>query len=442
MSFSIIKNEYNFNPESNPIIFRNANYVGVGTRNPVSKIDITGSISACNNIFDSNDKSGDDYNVLIKVNNDLLWSYQQYTFKGYNMFIQNSITNTTPALPLSGSRPLHHPCLAPNGKIYSMPYGGSPYYCIINTYNDTVTLKTSLLGTSSSGGSVCAYNGKIYSPSFSVANIRVIDTINGDNEYLLTCERGGWFGCCLSTNGKIYCVPADFYVVDGPKVMVIDPRNDSITYITVSGINYPVTDSLTGGIGNACGDDVWYGGILAPNGKIYCMPSRGTSILVIDPFTESAQCDIPGLDGFATSTSPGGQAGKFSSGVLASNGKIYGLPYVATSNVIQIDPTTNTYITTSISISGGRKCIGGTLGIDGKIYCSTDNAGTLAIINVDNLTSTTITSTRGNGTCLAPNGKIYIMPNLSGGGPCIVKSISTGIPTKESWMLAPEFNKY
>ena len=31
----------------------------------------------------------------------------------------------------------------------------------------------------------------------------------------------------------------------------------------------------------------WYGGVLAPNGKIYCVPSSASSVLIIDPATNT-----------------------------------------------------------------------------------------------------------------------------------------------------------
>jgi len=443
MSFAIYNDDLNineFNPTSGPELFPNLQYLGIGMI-PQYQLDVNGTISF-DSFADISNNIGNDTNVIKKVSNNTIWSYNNY---GVNDIFPTGIISTiSQILPSSGSRPYHFPSLAPNGKIYCMPYNLSSY-AIIDTITDTITTKTSTLAFQA-GGSVCASNGKIYSPTLGgTGKIRVLDTINGDLEYLLDCDiTRGYCGCCLAPNGKIYCVPSDFPLTD-PKVMVIDPSNDSVSYITVSGTNWPSGDGLTGGIGNANGDDVWYGGVLAPNGKIYCMPARGTSILVIDPIANTAQCDISGLDGFATATIPGGQANKYSSGILAPNGKIYGLPGVYSSNVIEINPNTNTYITTSLTISSGttRKCVGGTLGMDGKIYCSTDNAGIIAIINLEpTLSLTTISSPRGNGTCLSPNGKIYILPNLSGGGLCQMRKINTGIRTKETWMLAPEFNKY
>jgi maltose-binding protein MalE len=63
----------------------------------------------------------------------------------------------------------------------------------------------------------------------------------------------------------------------------------------------------------------WSGGVLAPNGKIYGMPFDSSSVLIIDPETDEA--NITDISGLTT------DMGKWSGGVLAPNGKIYGIPF-------------------------------------------------------------------------------------------------------------------
>jgi hypothetical protein len=426
------------------------NRVGINTRTPQATLDVSGSlIIDTSNIINSSGariNTSTDTQVLSQINNNYLWGYQQNYFNVTDLFPINTINTLSPVLPF-GSRPFAGACLAPNGKIYCMPNASSNTYCIINTINDSVTTKTSML-SANSNSSVCAPNGKIYSPTTGgTGRIRVLDTTNNDSEYLLNCEFRGYVGTVLASNGKIYCVPSDF-PYNSAKVMVIRTSDDNISYIDVSGILWPgggQPGDLSGGIGNANGDDVWYGGALSLDGRIFCPPSRGTSILVINTNNDTAECDISGLTFSASPVpGPGSQTGRYNGAVLAPNGRIYCLPWVATSNVIEIDTSTNTYVTTSMTVSGGRKCIGGTLAPDGRIYCSTDNAGLLAVINTNRTpyTISTISSARMNGSCLGPNGKVYFLPNLSGGGLCVIRSIDTGIPILEPWMMSPEFNKF
>lgn len=90
----------------------------------------------------------------------------------------------------------------------------------------------------------------------------------------------------------------------------MDPNTDSHSLI-------PITNSS---------NESWYGGVVAPNGKIYGLPFAGNSpayILEFDPNTGSHR-----LISF-TNQPPGSTQGyyeQWNGGVLAPNGKIYGLP--------------------------------------------------------------------------------------------------------------------
>ena len=83
----------------------------------------------------------------------------------------------------------------------------------------------------------------------------------------------------------------------------------------------------------------YQGGVLAPNGKIYCLPALSSNVLIIDPINNTLDTTtIRGLDGTSF---------KCYGGVLAPNGKIYGIP-TSVSYVTIIDPVTNTVDTTTI----------------------------------------------------------------------------------------------
>ena len=71
----------------------------------------------------------------------------------------------------------------------------------------------------------------------------------------------------------------------------------------------------------------YQGGVLAPNGRIYCMPAASRPVLEITP--------LPG--GGATVTTVGANFSGYVGGVLAPNGRIYGIPYIASRPVLEIN---------------------------------------------------------------------------------------------------------
>ena len=151
------------------------------------------------------------------------------------------------------------------------------------------------------------------------------------------------------------------------------------------------------------------GGVLAPNGKIYCIPDSATNVGVIDPVANT----------FTTfGTAPGGTA--YNGGVLAPNGLIYCIPCSATSIGI-IDPVAGTF-STSVFPTGTVTGTGagsfaynaGVLGPNGNIYCIPRRATNIGLINPITGKFTTFGTTPGGnafiGGVLAPNGKIYCIP--------------------------------
>jgi hypothetical protein len=89
----------------------------------------------------------------------------------------------------------------------------------------------------------------------------------------------------------------------------------------------PITNTTSTITGITGSGSKYYGGVLAPNGKIYGIPADTENVLIIDPETDTTTT----ISGFTGSTG----TAKYAGGVLAPNGKIYGIPYDA-ENVLQI----------------------------------------------------------------------------------------------------------
>jgi hypothetical protein len=194
--------------------------------------------------------------------------------------------------------------------------------------------------------------------------------------------------------------------------------------------NTPVLTTKTGS---------YYGGVLAPNGNIYCAPQNTSNILVITPTTTSPYC---------TFTTISVVAGYYTGGVLAPNGLIYFIPgNSANGSIIVFNPTLGTY--TTVSITAGNYG-GGVLAPNGLIYCPPYASTTNILVITPTATSCTaavVGSGLGRyfGACLAPNGNIYCTPLGAGNilvitptaTSCTYTTIGTGLGSYAGAILAP-----
>jgi hypothetical protein len=308
---------------------------------------------------------------------------------------------------LSGTSKWYGGVLAPNGKIYGIPYS-STQVLEIDPVAGTTALFGSLSGTSKWIGGVLAPNGKIYGIPYSSTQVLEIDPVAGTTALFGSLSGAyKWIGGVLAPNGKIYGIP-----YDSTQVLEIDP---------VAG-----TTNLFGSL--PAGTSKWYGGVLAPNGKIYGIPRSSTQVLEIDP--------VAGTTALFGSLSG---AYKWAGGVLAPNGKIYGIPYDST-QVLEIDPVAGTTALFG-SLSGTSKWAGGVLAPNGKIYgipsISTQVLEIDPVAGTTNLFGSLSGTSKWAGGGLAPNGKIYGIPYNST-QVLEIENISGIAPT---WELSAYLNK-
>lgn len=207
----------------------------------------------------------------------------------------------------------------------------------------------------------------------------------------------GTFGASQKWSGAVQAANGKLYCIPSAatSVLIIDPV--TLTYDTTTISNLPV------------GVNKWQSGVLAPNGKIYCPPSNHESVLIIDPLNDTY--DITTITGLVG-------ANKWYSGSLATNGKIYAAPDSSTS-VLIIDPKTNTANTTLISgfTSLPNKWKGFIQGTNSKLYGIASSSTSILILDpTTNIADTTTISglsampLKWDGACLANNGKIYCAP--------------------------------
>ena len=340
---------------------------------------------------------------------------QQYLNEQVALGVSGPPTLDTISVP-SGVDKWFGGVLAPNGKIYCVP-GAATSVLIIDPQTDTVDTSTisdlTLTGGPSPDwlGGILAPNGKIYCIPWEAENVLIIDpmTNTADTDTISDLGAGNkWHGGVLARNGKIYGIP-----YDSDTVLVIDPTTDTSATI-------PIPDP---GPSGPHPDDPskWYGGVLASNGKIYCIPWKADYVMIIDPEAGTVDPDAIPFLAYADL--------KWTGGVLAINGKIYCIPQEPL-RVLIIDPELNEVELVPHQSpylpNDEDKWAGGVLGPDGKIYGIPRNYHSVLVIDptensvypdgislppeppVDPLAEDKWT-----GAVLAPNGKIYCIPNLS-----------------------------
>lgn len=172
------------------------------------------------------------------------------------------------------------------------------------------------------------------------------------------------------------------------------------------------------------GSDKYYGNTLGADGKIYCIPYDATTVLIIDPVAGTASTTNFGL----TLT----DGDKWSGGVLAPNGKIYCAP-VDSTTILIIDTLNGTASRTNMgaSLGGTDKWMGGVLGPDGKIYFIPYSSASILIVDpeantvtLSNMGATLTGSAKWWGGVLGPDGKIYGVPFANTAGILIIDPLA------------------
>jgi hypothetical protein len=299
--------------------------------------------------------------------------------------------------------------LAPNGLIYLMDNQNNPMGVITPTATGGIYSSTTVTGVGPptqygdnyKGGGL-ASNGIIYLVNFESIGIGTINT--NTNVY---------------TNNPYNANPGAAAVTGG--VLAPDGNIYCSPYVDTSHIYYFTPGANTLSSFSISASIRYCKPFLAPNGKIYCL-GIGTKVVgVIDPvaktFTEVGTCANQ----------------QYCFMVLGGNGVVYAFPLNAT-GIGTLDLTTN--IVTANVISGGTGYYGGILGPDGNIYLYQSSAGNIGVLNTKTNTLSVLTTTT-NGylsAVLAANGNIYL-----GAANVIVFSGVTQTPTL-NFCLTPNLN--
>ena len=344
-------------------------------------------------------------------------------------FPEDTVSITNDTLVLGGFK-WTGGVLAPNGKIYGIPSTANSVLIYDPKTKEVDTTIEVMSGNSKWSGGVLAPNNKIYCVPDSLANrnILVIDPKSNTTELYPFVKNGRWAGGVLAPNGKIYCVPSqgDLSNNNLMSVLVIDPTPTSpvISFIDTS---------LDLGDGN---DDELFGGVLAPNGKIYCIPRLCSKILVIDTNTNPVTT--------YTLLKPTAGTSQWCFGALGGDGCVYGCPRRA-SSVLKIDPFGDVVSVVGAFTEVTNGFFGAVLAPNNKIYFPTLNGTNYLEFDVETAMSAlkplpgSLTSTTGRffGGVLTPYNEVMFIPANQDA----IVEVKTGLPKINDWMLQAYFNK-
>jgi streptogramin lyase len=343
---------------------------------------------------------------------------------GTNYYVETDIVSLGTGMWAGG-------VLAPNGKLYGIPGVAESvliYDPITREYDaDSIPVPP---GGSKWAGGILAKDGKIYCApdSQSQRNVLVIDPKTDTVELRPFEADGRWAGAVEAPDGKIYCIPSqgDLAANNRMNILVIDPSTGSISFIETP---------LEGADGD---NDELYGGVLAPNGKIYCAPRNCSQILVVDVYAaEPVVSTIPKpLDAGSN---------QWSFGCLGSDSCVYFAPRSAT-KILKVDPATDTVTTVGdLSPQVNNRTFSATLAPDNKIYFNRWVGASVywtydletGLAQSQPLNPVALVNNEAAKWTLCPNGELVGLP-FNG---TRIMHIRTSLPKLPDWMMGRWFNR-
>ena len=323
----------------------------------------------------------------------------------FQAFPENTADTTTiTGIPeVSGINMWRGSVLAPNGKIYNIPFDSTSVLIVDPVTNtaDITTITGLPTGNAKYQGCVLAPNGKIYGIPCNSPSVLIIDPVTNTADTTtitgLTEENKYTLGA-LGLDGKIYGMPRH-----ATSVLIIDPVTNTADTTSITGLS--------------TGLFKWAGGVLGPDGKIYGIPNDVSSVLIIDP--SSLVVQITAANSYYTNSSKKLFFGASVSGLLVGDNIIItvssGLKY--TGYIQSINSSTEVTFIYALS-----------LGADIPVGSITKLEKTR---KVDFTTIATVNIPQFMGGALGPDGKIYCMPSGNQSSVLIIdpKSPVTNIST-------------
>ena len=189
-------------------------------------------------------------------------------------------------------------------------------------------------------------------------------------------------------------------------VLLPDGRVFCVPYNSTSARIYnPANDTLTTPTGTYPGSSAFVGGVLLPDGRVFCVPYNSTSARIYNPTTDTLTTPA--------GTYPGNYA--FAGGVLLPDGRVFCVPFYDNTSARIYNPTTDTLTTPTGTYPGSSAFIGGVLLPDGRVFCVPYNSTSARIYNPTTDTLTTPAGTYPGNSAFAkgvllPDGRVFCVP--------------------------------
>ncbi len=344
---------------------------------------------------------------------------------GFSIVGTPSVTTiTSPATydPAYGNGPYRALVLGADGKLYSPPWLATSDILVIDPTTNTASMQSFGVsglpfntGTYRTGA--LAPNGKIYFPPFRHNKVLVIDPANGTSYYLAPTYSGNpeYTTAVLGANGIIYCIGKN-------NILWIDTATDTSSTTTFSGV-------VPGSTGST-----WTSGVRClVDDKLYFVGSQNY-LIVIDTTTKpigSASRQTFGLFSPASIRQDytgiaNGKGGLLNLIPTGGTDPIYGPVKKYYAYVQPIGGGSYLHDITSLNPTnpGAQLSIGAVNGDDGGVYSIPYGAGLgegkfiynrsggLTSVQSGTFNITIPADHRWFGGCLAPNGRIYSLPDM------------------------------
>lgn len=345
-------NKYDWSEPNDPLLVSGKGYWNLATDNNYLYIssDETGTIDVVHlgsfQIVESV-SSGSPYLGRIGVDSRYVYAATMYAPYVY-------IFDTKELIPES----YNGAALTHNGKILMASYD-SPSHLILDTELDVAARIED--PTSSYMGN---HTGFTRSPanidSYSISSDGHISIYNTYSEELRKIQMpSGLTGdfsnvtLCAMTNGRVISTP-----------------NDVGKFISIDQYGVVTAHGLPSGLVTSYG---WHASAVSPTGLMYCIPTNGSHVVIIDPVSLNARILDLGIS-FSGNED-------YKSAVVGPDSKIYCAPYNA-DHVLIIDPILETakLVDYGLDFSGVELYKGGVMNLNGKIIFAPYNANSPLII--------------------------------------------------------------